>query len=180
MLRFALLRGINVGGKNRVEMARLRETFQRASAADVTTYINTGNVMFRDRRPAETLVQVLEGAVEKDFGFRVKVLVREADAIIATARAVPSDWVDGPAMKCDVLFLGDGVDHPQVVDRLAVKPEMEDVVYVPGAVIWRIDREHVTRSGMMRLTKTDLYRQVTIRSINTVRKLAELAGGAGS
>lgn len=178
MLYLALLRGINVGGKNKVEMARLRETFERVGASHVTTYINTGNVVFRDDRSAEDLVSVLEEAIEEDFGFRAKVLVRAAGDITATARAVPADWVNDSSMKCDVIFLWDGVDRRAILDELIVKPEIDDVVYVPGAIIWRVDRDNLTRSGMMRLATNDLYGKMTIRNVNTVRKLAELAADA--
>lgn len=73
----ALLRGINVGGKNRVEMARLRETISRAGADDVRTYIASGNVLFADSRPRGEIVGVLERAIEEEFGLSLKVLVRD-------------------------------------------------------------------------------------------------------
>jgi uncharacterized protein (DUF1697 family) len=50
------------------------------------------------------------------------------------------------------------------------------VKYVPGTIVWRVDRDVLTRSGMMRLTSDNLYKRMTIRNINTVRKLADLMG----
>ncbi len=50
--------------------------------------------------------------------------------------------------------------------------------YVPGAIIWRVDRPNLTRSGMMRLTSSDVYRSMTIRNSNTVRKLDQLMARA--
>jgi uncharacterized protein (DUF1697 family) len=174
VLHVALLRGINVGGNRKVEMPRLRATVERAGATDVTTYINTGNVLFRDGRADGELVTVLEDAIEGEFGFRVPVLVRPAETITAVAAEIPDDWTNDATMKCDVLFLWDGLDHPEILDELPVRPEIEDVVYVPGAVVWRVDRDDVTRSGLMRIAGTDLYKGVTIRNVNTVRKLADL------
>jgi len=67
-----------------------------------------------------------------------------------------------------------GVDKRNVLKRLTVKKGIDDVKYVSGAVIWRVDRDKLTRSGMMKLTSDELYRQMTIRNCNTVRKLADM------
>ena len=77
-------------------------------------------------------------------------------------------------MRCYVMFLWEEADEPTVLDRLTIKKDIDDVKYVPGAVIWRVDRDKVTRSGMAKLTSDDLYREMTIRSCNTVRKLADM------
>ena len=56
MVYVALLRGVNVGGKNKMEMARLKATFEAAGMKDVTTYINSGNVIFSDNRRKPTTI----------------------------------------------------------------------------------------------------------------------------
>ena len=70
--------------------------------------------------------------------------------------------------------LWEDVDDPGALDRVTVKEGIDDVVYHPGAIVWRVDRKVLTRSGMMRLTSEDLYKQMTIRNVNTVRKLADM------
>ena len=77
-------------------------------------------------------------------------------------------------MKCDVLFLWRDVDSPAVLDGIDFDPEMEDVRYVPGAIIRRVDRENAGKSTLLRLVGTPLYRQLTIRNCNSARKLLEL------
>jgi len=72
------------------------------------------------------------------------------------------------------MFLWEDVDDPAVLDKVTIKDGLDDVKYVPGAIVWRVDRNVLTRSGMMRLTSDDLYKQMTIRNVNTVRKLADL------
>jgi uncharacterized protein (DUF1697 family) len=171
----ALLRGINVGGKNRVEMGRLRATFEDLGLARVSTYINTGNVIFSDEnRSTEVLVPSLEAAIAGEFGFDLKVLLRDIDTMSATEDALPAAWANDAGTKSDVMFLWEGVDDPSVIDALPVKAGIDEVVYVPGAVMWRVDRANLTRSGMRRLVGTKLYREMTIRNCNTVRKLVEL------
>ncbi|HJR87565.1 MAG TPA: DUF1697 domain-containing protein [Acidimicrobiia bacterium] len=175
MVYVALLRGINVGGKNKMEMARLKATFEAAGMKDVTTYINSGNVVFSDnRRKAATITTTLEKAIEADFGLAIKVLVRDLPTIKKILKALPASWTNDSKMRCDVFFLWESFDKKDVLDQLNWKPEIEDLVYVPGAVIWRIDRTDVNRSRLQKMVGTDLYRGMTIRNCTTVRRLGEL------
>lgn len=175
MVYVALLRGINVGGKNKMEMARLKATFEAAGMKGVTTYINSGNVVFNDnRRKAATITKTLEKAIETDFGFAIKVLVRDLPTIRKILKALPDSWTNDSKMRCDVFFLWESFDKKDVLDELKWKPEIENLVYVPGAVIWRIDRANVNRSRLQKMIGTDLYRGMTIRNCNTVRRLGEL------
>jgi uncharacterized protein (DUF1697 family) len=100
--------------------------------------------------------------------------VRDADNIKAVVSELPDTWINDGAAKCDVILLGDALDSPQILERLVIKPEIDDVRYVPGAVLWRVDRSSVTRSGLMKLVGTELYAQTTVRNCNTLRKLAGL------
>lgn len=178
MRHVALLRGINVGGKNRVEMPRLKTTFEAAGMTDVRTYINSGNVVFQTTRKSTTrMISDLEGAIEDEFGFPVAVIIRDIDAMRAVASAIPTQWVNDGTMRTDVLFLWAEHDHPEVLELLPRKEEIDDVIYVPGAVVWRVDAENVTRSGRSRLVGTDLYRGMTLRNVNTVRKIVEIMDG---
>jgi uncharacterized protein (DUF1697 family) len=77
-------------------------------------------------------------------------------------------------MRCDVFFLWPEVDHPSVLGDVPHNPLIEDLRYVPGAFVRRIDRTNVTRSPLTRFVGTDLYRRTTVRNINTVRKLRSL------
>ncbi len=171
----ALLRGINVGGRNKVDMRALRTTFEAAGCTAVRTYINSGNVLFAHRRKSATLAPLLEKAIATDVGFPVEVLLRDHASLAATAKAIPRTWKDDATMRCYVLFLFDDVDTPEVVDEVTVKRGIDHVRYVPGALIWRVARADLTRSGMMKLPGTDLYRSTTIRNCNTVRKLEQLS-----
>ncbi|HEX2160520.1 MAG TPA: DUF1697 domain-containing protein [Thermoleophilaceae bacterium] len=172
MVFVALLRGVNVGGKNRVEMARLRESFERLGFEDVRTYINSGNVIFRYDGTADP--ETIERALAEEFGFEIRVTLRDKPSIDAVAAALPDDWVNDDTMKCDVMFLWDGVDSHAALEDLTVKPGIDEVKPVEGALIWRVDRPAVTRSGLMKVAGSDLYKSMTVRNCNTLRKLAAL------
>ena len=171
----ALLRGVNVGGKGIVSMAELAESFRRLGFADVRTYINSGNVIFSALSAPETKLSArIERAIEKDTGLRVSVLVLDEAAVRSIVAAIPQSWVTDSSVRCDVIFLWPDVDGPEVLERLPRNPEVDEVQYTPGAVIWRIDRANATRSRETRLVGTPLYKRMTIRNANTTRKLHEL------
>ena len=175
MVYVALLRGINVGGKNKVDMKQLKAAFEEAGMASVRTYINSGNVIFSSAsRSRARLAEQLEDAIAGAFGFRVEVLVRDLKSMRAVGKALPKTWVNDATMKCDVMFLWGDIARASIVKELAIKPEIEEVKYVAGALIWRVDRKAVTRSGQMKLARTPLYKRMTIRNCNTARKLLEL------
>jgi uncharacterized protein (DUF1697 family) len=171
----ALLRGINVGGNNKVDMRPLRGTFEGAGMTEVRTYINSGNVIFKSSlRSREAVTTKLEAAIKKDFKLEIKVLIRDLSAMRRLGKALPTQWTNDDEMRCDVLFLWKEFDRPSVMKDLKVRSEIEDVVYVPGAILWRIDRVNQMRSGLQRVAGTDLYKGVTIRNCNTVRRLIDL------
>lgn len=178
-IRVALLRGINVGGKNRVEMPRLKAMFESIGLREVKTYINSGNVIFRDSprgRPGQAAR--IEKAIQEDFGFNVKVLVKDFHTIQTIVKALPDTWKNDHAMKCDVMFLWEDVDKSAVIENLPIKPEVEDVIYVKGALLWRVDKPYITRSGIMKIVGTELYKKMTIRNCNTLRRIYGLMNQA--
>lgn len=171
----ALLRGINVGGNHKVAMKQLKAVFEKAGMENVSTYINSGNVIFENKAlsPAE-ITEILEAAIEKEFGFLVKVLVRDKNNILAIAKALPDEWVNDQTMKCDVMFLWEKVASEEALKQLTIKPGIDNVKFVEGTILWQVDRQNVTRSGMMKLVGTELYAHMTIRNCNTLRKLVIL------
>ena len=180
MRQLALLRGINVGGNNTVAMASLRETFVRAGSENVRTYINSGNVVFDDARARDHLTEVLEIAIADDFGLQLKVLLRDIESVRSVVAAIPDTWTTDKEMRTNVIFLWDHVDSPDVVDQLPAREGVDDIEYTPGAILWRADRDKMTRSGMGRMIGTDLYAGMTMRTSNTVLKLAAMMEEASS
>ncbi len=175
MIYVALLRGINVGGNNKVSMSQLKKTFEQCGFSDVTTYINSGNVIFSDtEHQPEKLASIIELAIEKDFGFEVKVLIRDQANIEMLNKKVPQDWVNNSEFKTDIMFLWKAIDSPKILEQIVHKPELETLQCLPGALVWHIERKNVTKSPILRMVGTPLYKQMTIRNVNTLRKLNSL------
>jgi uncharacterized protein (DUF1697 family) len=175
MTYVAFLRGVNVGGKGIVSMAAIKEALVVLGLSDVRTYINSGNVIFSTRASdVQQLTARIEKALEQHTGMSIKVLVMDHKVVKRMVDAIPGNWVDDKTMRTYVLLLWNELDDRTILDRLPIKPGVDELKYTPGAVIWRVDRENVGRSQMNRIVGTPLYKKITIRSANTMRKLNEL------
>ncbi len=175
MVYVALLRGINVGGKNKIDMKLLKQSFEKAGMNDVMTYINTGNIIFSHNGQNKTeLSCILEEVIHHDFGYQIKVVILSIDDVSVIMNAIPETWRNDKDMKSDIMFLWDEIDDESVLEKLVIKPDIETVKYVPGAILWSVDKKNVTKSGMTKIIGTKLYKQVTVRNVNTARKIYEL------
>lgn len=175
MVFVALLRGINVGGNNKVEMKRLKSVLEELGFSKVKTYINSGNVIFEsESEDQEKMTSLIENNIEKAFGFPIKVLLRDFDSMEKIINKLPDDWQNNTETKCDVMFLWDEAETENFIEQLPLKKEIDEIIYLKGALIWFVERKNVTRSGLLKIVGTKLYKQMTIRNSNTVRKLFNL------
>src|ERR1700719_3157990 len=176
MTYVAFLRGVNVGGNSIVSMAAIKEALVGLGLSDVRTYINSGNVIFSTRASdVQRLTARVEKALEQHTGMAIKVLVMDHKTLKTMVDAIPRNWVDDKTMRTYVLLLWKDLDHRGIRDRLPSKPGVDELRYTPGVVVWRVDREQVSRSEMKRIVGTARYKKIPIRSANTMRKLNVLA-----
>lgn len=172
MTYLALLRGINVGGTNKISMPELKKVLEDDGFHNVSTFLNTGNVIFSaDDQTAEALSRQLEKIIQQKFQLTIPVLIRTFPELEMVVQAIPESWSNDQKMKCDVMFLWPDADSADILTSLPASQEFEEVLYVPGAVIWKIDREFVTKSKISKIVGTKLYKQMTVRNCNTARKL---------
>jgi len=174
MVYIALLRGINVGGKNKVDMKTLKKSFEQAGMKNVVSYINSGNIIFTTDHSRNEIPHILEEIILSTFGLDIKVLVLSLDDMKKVMSSLPESWTNDDKMRSDVLFLWEDINNESILDKLPFKPEIETVTYAPGAILWSIDKINVTKGGMTKLIGTKLYKQMTIRNVNTTRKIYEL------
>lgn len=172
MRYICLLRGINVGGNHRVEMSRLKEVFENTGFTNIVTYINSGNIVFESK--VKPNVNTLNKALEGEFGFKIPTLVIDENTVKAVADAIPPNWTNDTEQKSDVVYLFSDVDSPDVIKQLNYRPEYETILYVPGALLCNVLRKYQTRSSLLKVVGTPLYWSMTIRNVNTARKLAQL------
>lgn len=168
----ALLRGINVGKNNRIDMKSLKSIFEMNGYCNVSTYINSGNVIFESDRQPELLVAEIESGLLEKTGAKISVLVKSVVELAQIAAQIPADWENDTEQRTDVAYLFDDVDTEAILDELPIRKEYLDVRYTSGALIWNVKRENYNKSQLNRITGHRLYQFMTIRNVNTARYLA--------
>jgi uncharacterized protein (DUF1697 family) len=163
-----------VGGKNPVPMADLRAALTSHGFTEVRTYIASGNVLLSAVDiDAGSVQEQFEQLLRTDFAVDTRVLILTRERWLAIAGAVPPTWQNDSTQKSDILFLFPEDDAPEIIQRLAPREGIDDARYVPGAVLWNVERNNQTRSALNRIVGTRTYKNLTIRNVNTVRKLTE-------
>ena len=174
-----LIRGINVGGKNKVPMAGLRTCLQERGYSNVTTYIASGNVILdSDKRPGEINSEI-EMALLECFRLdseNIKVLVLDRYQFQAVIENKPEGFGEQPdKYHSDVIFLM-GVDSAQAMAVFDPREGVDQVWAGRGVVYSQRLSSQRTKSRLNKIMSTPVYRSMTIRNWNTTTKLCEALG----
>ena len=172
----ALLRGINVGGKNLIPMRDLARCFEDLGFEDVRTYIQSGNVLFRGLGTrVEPHTQSIEVALSSRFGYSARVVLISRVSYLKAIRSAHATWGHDDTMKHNALFTLPEVNPRQILASLPpLKAELETVTIGSRVLFWSASKSGLARTAMMKLSKTASYKLLTVRNNNTAVRLAEL------
>lgn len=169
----ALLRGINVGGNHKVEMKKLKGYFESLGYTDVSTYINSGNILFSTTKNKPTVQKEIDNILKKNFAFIIPTLIKTQSEISKIANAIPKSWLNDKKQRTDIAYLFPDADSKAILTELPMNKDFIEVLYVKGAIIWNIDRQNLNKSRLNKLIGHRLYKSMTIRNINTAKYLSE-------
>ena len=172
----ALLRGINVGGANKVPMPELKTVFENAGFADVSTYINSGNVIFSSgQSDIEALQKKCQDAIFAHFNLDIPVAVISQNNLAAALDNAPSWWDNGPESKHNAIFIIAPATTPEIMEQIGeLKPEYELIGSHGQVIFWSAPVATFSRTRLSKIITTSAYRKITIRNANTTKKLLHL------
>jgi uncharacterized protein (DUF1697 family) len=171
----ALLRGINVGGKNLIPMSALKACFERRGLADVSTYIQSGNVLFASDEKAPALVASLEGELSRTFGYDAAVVVRSQAQLRRIVDGAPAGFGARPAQyRYDVLFLKEPLSAAEALGSVPTRDGVDRVAAGSGALYFSRLIAKASQSQLSRLVSTPIYKRLTVRNWNTTTRLLAL------
>jgi uncharacterized protein (DUF1697 family) len=175
--RIAFLRGINIGSRNRIAMAELRDVLDGAGFDDVRTYLQSGNVVLSSRASPTAVARRCEEAIAERFGLDVAVVVRTRDELAEVVRRNPLGDVAKDPKRYQVSFL-DAEPDPALVDRLTQAADARERFEMIGREIYAWHPAGVARSKLWALLAgKGLGATATARNWTTVTKVLVLAGG---
>ena len=176
MTRYALLvRGINVGGKNKVVMAQLRQELTELGLEKVETYINSGNIFFTSTAPKAQLVEKLETFFEVHYPFIQSFSLLSQEDYEAELNNLPEWWTKDLARK-DVLFYTESLDVDQVIEKVNSLELVDEVLHFGKlGIFWgKLSEASYSKTAYHKhLLKMPFYRNITIRNANTFDKIGQ-------
>ncbi len=170
-----LLRGINVGGRNRISMADLRNVFEAGGFEEVSTYIQSGNVLLSSAARRASLEGEIQRLLQRQLGLDLVVVVRSAIQMRNIVEKSPEGFGEEPERHhFDVVFL----KHPLTPDRalraVDVREEVDRVWPGTGVLYFSRLSERRAQSRLSKLSGTPEYELMTIRNWNTTTRLVDL------
>ena len=171
----ALLRGINVGGKNLIRMADLRACLEADGFDDVRTYIQSGNVLFKASGSAVTLTARLERTLSKEFGYEATVAVRSVRQFRAIVDRAPEGFgTDRERYRSDVIFLMPPLTPARAIADVPTRDGVDRAWTGPGVLYFDRLAARASQSRLSKIVSKPIYRSLTIRNWATTCTLLEM------
>ncbi len=174
----ALVRAINVGGRNLMRMSDVRACLEERKFQRVSTYIQSGNILFEsDVANVSALTAAIEKAFSETFEHSAGVFVRSHRQMQKIVADAPKEWKNGAALRRNVAFLRKPLTASKAVAAVELKPGVDsvkagvDVVYM-STVVTRI-----TQSAFPKIVGKPIYRDMTIRNYTTCQMILTLMDG---
>lgn len=174
--QIAFLRGINVGGKNKIAMSELRAGFVALGYTDVCTHLNSGNIAFSsDVCDTEVLAGAIKEMIQERFALDIPVLIVSQKTLEDILDHAPDWWGSDDKERYDnLIFMFPSLSYEGFCNGVgSPKEEYEKVCHYKNAVFWTFSRKDYQKTNWWSKTASkSIGDKITIRTANTVRKIA--------
>jgi uncharacterized protein (DUF1697 family) len=175
----ALLRGINVGGNNIVKMTELRACLECTGLKNVTTYIQSGNVLFESQlRSIAKLTRLIEQALSEQLLKAAQIVVVSEEQLASVVTKAPAAFGAEPTKyRYDVIFLKEPVCARELLPSISLKEGVDEAFEGNGVLYFKRLISRASQSHLTKLISTPAYKSMTVRNWTTTTKLYELMSG---
>ena len=179
MIRYvALLRGINISGKNKISMPELKKGFESLSFENVRTYLNSGNVLFAtEEKDVAEIRSKIERMIKEQFSLDIPVFIIEIGVLEDILEHAPQWWgTDNKEIYDNLIFILPPVTFDEVYRKIGEPKEgLEQILEYENAVFWSFDlKKHRKTNWWPKTASLPIGSSLTIRTANTVRKIVEI------
>jgi uncharacterized protein (DUF1697 family) len=175
MTYVALLRGINVGGRNITQMAALKACLEGAGLDRVETFIQSGNVVFETRQKSTAkLTAQVDAAIETALGIDPRVVVLSRDRLETVLDEVPAAWRSKAGLRMNIAFLRPPVTAALALKDVDVRPGVDVVEAGKGVLYMTTVLRDLAKSRLARIVTKPVYQEMTIRTYRTCQKILAL------
>ena len=172
------LRGVNISGKNKVPMAELKKGFEKLGFGEVKTYLNSGNVIFSSYEDdIENFTKQIETMIKNQFGFDIPVFVISKEELEDILNNAPDWWGnENKEIYDNLIFIIPPATFTDVFNEIGEpREELEKIKNYKEVVFWSFSRKDYRKTNWWSKTASaNIRNQLTIRTVNTIRKIAGL------
>lgn len=174
----ALLRGINISGKNKISMPDLKSYLIELGYTDVLTYLNSGNVIFSVQEENELiLAATIRSMILERFGLDIPVFVILQEQLEKRLRSAPDWWgTDDKKQYDNLIFVLPGTAADQIREKIGEPTkELERIFIHENAIFWTFNRQKYAKANWWKKTAAPgIGEMITIRTANTLKKLVDM------
>lgn len=173
----ALLRGINISGKNKIPMVELKRNFEKLGFIEVKTYLNSGNVIFSSEKEDAGFSEQIEIMIKSEFDLDIPVFVISKEQLEDILNNAPNWWGNEDKEIYDnLIFIMPPTTFNEVFNKIgAPKENLEKIKEYKNVVFWSFIRKDYRKTNWWSKTaNVDISNQLTIRTANTVKKIVQM------
>lgn len=174
----ALVRAINVGGRNLMRMSDVRACLEERKFQRVSTYIQSGNILFdSDIASVSTITAALEKAFSETFDHSAGVFLRSQRQMQKIVADAPKAWKNGTTLRRNVAFLRKPLTASKAVAAIEAKPGVDSLKAGDDVVYMSTVMTRIKQSAFPNIVGKPVYRDMTIRNYSTCQKILALMDG---
>ncbi len=170
----AFLRGVNVGGKSLIKMTALRKAVEEFGFRNVSTYLQSGNIIFESDLRTEDIASRLKSALTKSFGIEREIVLKAKEELDVILRKIPEEWVEEDDLRRYLAFAVEPKTADDVMKEIKPKRDVDFVKGWDGVIYMSTKMSGISRTGFSRLACKEIYNYITIRSYSTIQKIQGL------
>ena len=181
MKYIALLRGINISGKNKISMSELKLELEKNKYQNVSTYLNSGNVIFEcDMSNEKIIMQDIHEIIKTKFNLEIPIYIINELKLENILNNAPKWWgTDDKEIYDNLIFIIPPAKYEEVYNAIGEpKENIEKIKEYNNSIFWSYDLKNYRKSNWwVKTASTYIKDKITIRTANTMRKILEICKG---
>lgn len=178
MKYIALLRGINISGKNKISMSELKLELEKSKYQNVYTYLNSGNVIFEsDIDNKEIIMNDIHKIIKSNFNLEIPIFIMTMFELEDILNNAPSWWgTDNKEIYDNLIFIIPPTKYEEIYNTVGKpKDDIEQIKEYNNSIFWSYDLKNYRKSNWWSKTaSTDISNKITIRTANAMKKVLEI------
>lgn len=178
MKYIVLLRGINISGKNKISMIKLKNVLERNNYTNVTIYLNSGNIILESEFTKEELANNINKIIKDIFNLDIPIFVTIPSELERVLDNCPEWWgTNNKEIYDNLIFIIPPAKYEDIYSVIGEpKEEIEKIKELNNYIFWSFNLKNYRKSNWwVKTASTDIKDKITIRTSNTVKKLIEIS-----